>query len=999
MLASLRAHPRQGVSSTDAAAEKLRARDLLERIVKEIQISDGDNKQKTIRGLGDDIDLWIELARLWENDNLEKTSKAYREALRISKEKGATEDPKLLNNIATLKQLEGVPSEARALYEVALTHAAKESDDFSTTILYNLARCYEDLGEVAMAQEAYEKLLTRHPEYVDAKIRQAQMLHNLNQINEAHELLKQALTSQSTNLNLRAYYIYFLLQTHQYKPAKDFAYATLHDYDKHDLYTLCATGYIMYSQARESRDPSPEGLKSRKQAFVRAAEAYERALSLDPTCAVAAQGLAIVIAEDALGVFGATGNHHADHNIRAKNAREALDIFTKVRESFPDGSVYANMGHCYYSRDEFERAIECYETASRRFYNGVNVPVLLSLTRSWYGKANKDQNYEAMQTALKYAQSALHLQPNDKAVLYNIAMIQQKAAELLFSMPVAKRSLEDLRHAIEQAGHAQKYGYMTFLAAWGQHLHSDRLFATLAADTSSHVPYNVDIADQRRKYGENMLRKGAEHLHAQEVHELEVKEKLDAARLRRQKEQERIDALERERMEQLRIEAEKLADERRKAREEALAWTAAAKMNDTDEEKEKKPKKGAKKEKEKEKSKAMDSAPVPSGDDAPEGERKRRRRRLKKYGSPGAGVEEERDEDSAPNEDGEESRPRKRVKKRVVRDEGESDEEGGGSHTAAAVSTGGRKKQYKSKELIMDSDEEIKYDFRQYQTQRFQVYAHSHSTNGYLSVHITICGAENVANGTYHMSGYSRDTTKIVRVNPLYIIYYIVHRSSVKISLPPVSLSLAPTHTKDEKQCHHLPNHPPIKLILTTNSLRNTTISDETDNIYYEIRTEPWIPLHTKVKRLDPETREYEVKAEIQRFGDKPEVRVLERSKEWASADQFLRIDEARPGGVRKKSNYTRVNSVGRFRGDDNRIYRWQVNQGHLELVRADVDQAELPVVIQHHHKRHFWVFRMSKHAWLEMKPEMTATLDSLILSYLLVERKRRYIEKHVGEL
>lgn len=35
-------------------------------------------------------------------------------------------------------------------------------------------------------------------------------------------------------------------------------------------------------------------------------------------------------------------------------------------------------------------------------------------------------------------------------------MIQQKAAELLFSMPPAKRSLDDLRHAIEQAGHAQK---------------------------------------------------------------------------------------------------------------------------------------------------------------------------------------------------------------------------------------------------------------------------------------------------------------------------------------------------------------------------------------------------------------------------------------------------------------------------------------------------------------------------------------------------------------
>ncbi|KAF8585876.1 hypothetical protein K439DRAFT_1342216 [Ramaria rubella] len=177
---------------------------------------------------------------------------------------------------------------------------------------------------------------------------------------------------------------------------------------------------------------------------------------------------------------------------------------------------------------------------------------------------------------------------------------------------------------------------------------------------------------------------------------------------------------------------------------------------------------------------------------------------------------------------------------------------------------------------------------------------------------------------------------------------------------------------------------PSTKLILTTNSLRNTTISDATDAIYYEIRTEPWIPLHTKVKRLDPETREFEVKAEIQRFGDQPEVRVTARGKEWARATDFLRIDEVEGGG---------------FLGDDGRIYRWQVNKERLELVRADTDQLEPPVLIQHKHKRHFLVFRMSKHAWLEVRPELHGTLDSVILSYLLVERKRRHVGKDLGAL
>lgn len=96
---------------------------------------------------------------------------------------------------------------------------------------------------------------------------------------------------------------------------------------------------------------------------------------------------------------------------------------------------------------------------------------------------------------------------------------------------------------------------------------------------------------------------------------------------------------------------------------------------------------------------------------------------------------------------------------------------------------------------------------------------------------------------------------------------------------------------------------PPIKLVLTTNSLRNTTISDASDSIYYEIRTEPWIPLHTKVKRLDPETREYEVKAEILRSGAQPEVRISARSKEWARASEFLRLDEVSGKGTLQKAH------------------------------------------------------------------------------------------------
>lgn len=238
-------------------------------------------------------------------------------------------------------------------------------------------------------------------------------------------MLKQALASQNANLNLRAFYTHFLIESNLPKPAKEFVFSTLKDHDKHDLYSLCAAGWIHYYQARESRDSSTKAVDERRKNFQRAAEFYEKALQLDPMCAIAAQGLAIVTAEDAMGVLSGIlpASSSEEQAKRMKNSRDALDVFAKVRESISDGSVYLNMGHCYYARDEFDRAIESvsrifivwghegligwlqYETASVRFYNGHNVPVLLSLCRSWYAKGMKDQSYLAMSTAVRYAQS------------------------------------------------------------------------------------------------------------------------------------------------------------------------------------------------------------------------------------------------------------------------------------------------------------------------------------------------------------------------------------------------------------------------------------------------------------------------------------------------------------------------------------------------------------------------------------------------------------------
>jgi len=71
-----------------------------------------------------------------------------------------------------------------------------------------------------------------------------------------------------------------------------------------------------------------------------------------------------------------------------------------------------------------------------------------------------------------------------------------------------------------------------------------RIFASLAADKSQAVPYDRDIADNRRKYGDGMLRKAEEHLANQRKYEAETLARLESARQRRREDKERQEAIE-----------------------------------------------------------------------------------------------------------------------------------------------------------------------------------------------------------------------------------------------------------------------------------------------------------------------------------------------------------------------------------------------------------------------------------------------------------------------
>jgi hypothetical protein len=116
-------------------------------------------------------------------------------------------------------------------------------------------------------------------------------------------------------------------------------------------------------------------------------------------------------------------------------------------------------------------------------YNSTNSTVLLYLCRAYYTRAVKLTSYDDLSTALKFAQNvgvanfsltfllisktdqALHLKGlDDQAILYNIAIIEQKSLDMMIQHDdPSRRSLADVEHAIAQTKHAHKFVLVSLL--------------------------------------------------------------------------------------------------------------------------------------------------------------------------------------------------------------------------------------------------------------------------------------------------------------------------------------------------------------------------------------------------------------------------------------------------------------------------------------------------------------------------------------------------------
>jgi len=558
----------------DKREEKRKAISLLEGVRKSWK----DEKTR----LKPDETILLYLARLYEVDQPVESMKCLQHVEQMQIEKIPDEDrpelesddasympqlrehipPQLLNNMACFLYNVESYDLARETFQIALNACVKlaekqeaekraadsdtmdpddmdtsDTDALVTTISYNLARTYESLNMKEEAQKVYEGLLGRHADYTDASARLAYMTLEVSPREEGPRKMTAVYSSDYGNTEVRALMGWYLHGSKKKTAviAEDSEYRhykhTLQGYDKHDLYSLTGMGNVHLSIARDMpRNTEPEKEK-RSKMYQKGYEFFDKALQLDPKNAYAAQGIAVALCDD------------------RKMYSEAIGILAKIKDTVRDASVYVNLGHVNAELKQWQRSIESYEMALKKSSKSEDAQLFACLSRVWLMKGKADKSVPGLNTALDYMKRALATQPDSAHLQFNVAFLQFQVAQLINSQKEHERTLEDLNTAAE--GLEQSITTFEEVAKVKQ------------------PPYPRSALEQRAAMAKNTMRKQLDRAReSQAKYEDQNKDKLRAAKEKREEELRRREETLRARKEAEEARVRKIAEDRKKMVEE-----------------------------------------------------------------------------------------------------------------------------------------------------------------------------------------------------------------------------------------------------------------------------------------------------------------------------------------------------------------------------------------------------------------------------------------------
>lgn len=182
--ACLLAHPHPGMPADEIARNRKTARQMLSDVHNSVASAETEEDKVKLRGVAEDVDLFLDLATLWHGESVDKAIGSYQTASNIFRASSSQEDEgeeervdvrqiRTASNLGSLFLLRGNTDSAEREFQLALEKLASETGQdaevLKTDLAYNLARAYEENGEVVKASQWYRDVLRQHPEHMECK--------------------------------------------------------------------------------------------------------------------------------------------------------------------------------------------------------------------------------------------------------------------------------------------------------------------------------------------------------------------------------------------------------------------------------------------------------------------------------------------------------------------------------------------------------------------------------------------------------------------------------------------------------------------------------------------------------------------------------------------------------------------------------------------------------------------------------------------------------------
>ncbi|DBA03263.1 TPA: hypothetical protein N0F65_011622, partial [Lagenidium giganteum] len=454
-------------------------------------------------------------------------------AERVMKNASEKVPMELYVNLGSLQHRVGKTQEAIGCYRQALKQiddsyepdsesksdaADREKDDealpapteTNVTVLYNMARVYEELGDRDRARKIYESILVTFPKYIDCILRIGCMLRDSGQDAAAIKEFERTLELDPNCADAS------LLQGNMHMNKREWSLAQKRfervmgmPNMKNDPYAFLSMGNIFMSNLGE---------KNRYTKNMSLSEGYyKKTIQTHASNIYAANGLGIMVAEKG-------------------NFELAKQIFTQVREASPDmPDAWINLAHIFIAEERYSEAIQLYSVCLNKCYNGQDLEVMLYLAKAYY----ESKNYPKCISALS---RALHLYPNDMRLWYNIALAQEDYAVTTLGQESApqpgqgtrvgpQRTMADVQRAIMDLKRAERI--FRFLI---QHAESQ----AQTKKSGSNLPFDKEKVSEHEKFCGDTLTKASYHLEFERQKEEKRRLEVEAQRKMLREYEERI---------------------------------------------------------------------------------------------------------------------------------------------------------------------------------------------------------------------------------------------------------------------------------------------------------------------------------------------------------------------------------------------------------------------------------------------------------------------------